>query len=147
MSPAITERPPRSHLALSLLFLLTGCTAVQQPLVTERGQWSESMVPAHYIVYHARPDATEDQLAEALKPIARKLAAKNAFVVQVAVYDDAWADYLIQPETQQHIMNNELPVGTDLIMHSDMQVQGGLVYTYYRDGDYDEFFYWPRQPR
>jgi hypothetical protein len=116
------------------------CKAERERL-TEVGRWTDDSMPAIFIFYHMSEDIPEAQLKEILKPTARRHAAQYGFVVQVAVHDENWAQKLVTADMRERIINNELPVGSDLVLNDAMEVRGGLVYTYYKDGDYDEYIY------
>ena len=67
----------------------------------------------------------------------------SLFEPQAAPVEEAPAPG-ISEELRQRIIRNELPIGSDLVWDESMSVQGGLVYTYYKNGDYDEFIYHER---
>ena len=133
-----------STLVLSLQ--LASCTTEPEQLV-EVGRWIDDSVPALFIVYYAQQEMPEAQLQERQKPRARQLAGNYPFVTQVTVYDEDWANQLITEEVRRRIINNELPIGSDLLLDESMTIQGGLVYTYYQNGDYDEFIHHDRRER
>jgi hypothetical protein len=108
------------------------------------GRWVDESVPALFVVYHMKEDIGEAELREIQKPRARQLAAQYPIVIQVTVHDGAWAARLTTEELRQRIINIELPIGSDLVLQESMSVRGGLVYTYYKNGDYDEFIYHER---
>ena len=133
-------------LFLGLLFL-GACSSNNSDELTEVGRWADDSIPALYIVHYADKDLSEPELQTILKPVARELSARYAFVVQVAVYDPVWAEKLASEAMQERIQRNELLVGSDMVLHDSMTIEGGLVYTYYKDGDYDEFIYHAREVR
>ncbi len=126
-------------LAMSML----SCTEEGEKLL-EVGRWVDESMPALFVVYHMNEDIAEAQLQELQKPRARKFAARYPIVIQVTVHDGDWAARLITEEMRRRIINIELPIGSDLVWNDSMSVQGGLVYTYYKNGDYDEFIYHQR---
>jgi len=97
---------------------------------TEVGRWEDKKLPALYIVYHMQKEVSEAELAKLQKPIARSFAGKYAFVVQVTVHDVAWAKRLSSEEMRKRVNDDELPVGSPLLTHDSMKVQGGLCYTW-----------------
>ncbi len=122
---------------------LSSCAQEGEKLL-EVGRWVDKSMPALFVVYHIKQDLDEAQLQEMQKPRARQFAAQYPFVIQVSVHDGAWAARLTTEEMRLRISTNELPVGSDLVWKDSMSVQGGLVYTYYKNGDYDEFIYHAR---
>ena len=136
---AYIAAPALLVLALSIL----SCAEKGDKLL-EVGRWVDKSMPALFVVYHMKEDIAEAALQEIQKPRARQFAARYPFVIQVTVHDGAWAARLATEEMRRRIRNNELPVGSDLVWNDSMSVQGGLVYTYYKNGDYDEFIYHER---
>ena len=76
-----------------------------------------------------------------MKPVSREHSAQYEFVVQVVVHELAWAQKLASAETREGVMKMELLVGTDLLEDPTLTTNGGMVYTYYKNGDYDEWIY------
>jgi hypothetical protein len=123
--------------------MLPGCGEKAGRLV-EAGQWVDRSVPALFIIYHLDGDIPEAGLKEKLKPLARKHAGKYGFVIQIAVRDADYARKLASPETKALHDRGEFQVGSEILTGPDAKVQGGMVHTYFREGDYDEWIYWPR---
>ena len=101
-------------------------------------------MPALFVVYLMKKDIAEAELKEIQAPIARQLSTQYPFVIQVTVHDPSWAAQLVTETMRRRITSNELPIGSDLVLDETMSVQGGLVYTYYKNGDYDEFIFHER---
>ncbi len=131
-------------LPVLVLMLTVASCARESEKPVEVGRWVDRSMPALFVVYHMREDIAEGELQELQKPRARQLAAQYPFVIQVTVHDADWATRLTSEEMRQRIISLELPIGSDLVWNESMSVQGGLVYTYYKNGDYDEFIYHER---
>ena len=125
-------------IAVPVVFL---CCQQNHEKLIEVGTWVDDTVPALFIFYHMPNDVPEEELKILLKPISREYAAQYEFVVQVAVHELAWAEKLASDKTREGIMNMKLLVGTDLLEDPTLTTNGGMVYTYYKNGDYDEWIY------
>lgn len=144
----VSPRPASLAATMASGVLLAVAAASCRPPepVTEVGRWTDDRVAAVYIVYHLAADLPEQDLLQRLKPVAREQAAGCEFVIQVAVHDREWAHELAGPEGRRRVRSSELLVGSPMIDDESMTVRGGMVYTYYRSGDYDEVIFLGRDP-
>lgn len=134
----------RHGMAMTVMLLMTViflCCHQNEERLVEIGMWVDETVPALFIFYHMPADVPEEELKALLKPISREHAARYEFVVQVAVHELAWAQKLASAESRERVMNMELLVGSDLLEDPSLATNGGMVYTYYKNGDYDEWIY------
>ena len=125
----------------SLVTVVLLCCHQAQEKLVEVGTWVDDTVPALFIFYHMPNNVPEEELKILLKPVSRQHAAQYEFVVQVVVHELAWAEKLASDETRESVMKMELLVGTDLLEDPSLTTNGGMVYTYYKNGDYDEWIY------
>lgn len=120
--------------------VLLSCHQDKEKLV-EVGRWVDDNAFTLFIIYHMPNDIPEEELKVLLKPISRMHSAQYEFVVQLAVHELAWAQKLASAEIRERIEKMELFVGADLLEDPSLTTNGGMVYTYYKNGDYDEWMY------
>lgn len=139
----VSNRNLRIFGALAISLSLVHCSSEQETLA-EVGRWVDGSMPALFVVYLMKKDIAEAELKEIQAPIGRQLSTQYPFVIQVTVHDPSWAAQLVTETMRRRITSNELPIGSDLVLDETMSVQGGLVYTYYKNGDCDEFIFHER---